>query len=93
MAEEKKRISKHTLSMQEREHLHIGGVLEVMSFDEEGVIMETSCGLLLIKGLGLHIGRLDLDTGEVSVEGTIDSLTYSDNSFCEKHSFLSKLFR
>ena len=52
MAEEKKRTGKHTLSMEEREHIRIGGVLEVISFDEEGVIMETICGLLLLKGLG-----------------------------------------
>lgn len=93
MAEEKKRLGKHTLSMEEREHLKIGGVLEVISFDEEGVMMETTCGLLLLKGLGLHIGRLDLDAGEVTVEGTIDSMTYSDGTFSEKHSFLGKLFR
>ena len=93
MAEEKKRTGKHTLSMEEREHIRIGGVLEVSSFDEEGVMMETTCGLLLLKGLGLHIGKLDLDAGEVTVNGTIDSITYSDGSFSEKSSFFGKLFR
>ena len=93
MAEEKKRTGKHTLSMEEREHIRIGGVLEVISFDEEGVMIETTCGLLLLKGLGLHIGKLDLDAGEVAVDGTIDSMTYSDGSFSEKSSFFGKLFR
>ncbi len=93
MAEEKKRTGRHTLHMDEREKIRIGGVLEVQSFDEEGVLMETACGLLLLRGAGLHIGKLDLDEGDVIVEGTIDSMTYSDGSLAEKHSILGKLFR
>jgi len=93
MAEEKKRTGRHTLHLDEREKIRIGGVLEVQSFDEEGVLMETTCGLLLLRGAGLHIGKLDLDEGDVIVEGTIDSMTYSDGSLTEKHSILGKLFR
>lgn len=93
MAEEKRKSGRHTLHMEEREKVHIGGVTEVLSFDEEGVMMETTCGLLLLKGMGLHIGKLDLDSGDVTVDGSIDSITYSDGSFTEKHSILGKLFR
>lgn len=93
MAEEKKRTGRHTLHMDEREKVRIGGVLEVQSFDEDGVLMETTCGLLLLRGAGLHIGKLDLDEGDVIVEGMIDSMTYSDGTLTEKHSILGKLFR
>lgn len=79
--------------MEERERVRIGGVLEVLSFDEEGIMLETVCGMLLLKGTGLHMGKLDLDTGDVTVDGTVDNVTYSDGSFTEKHSFLGKLFR
>lgn len=93
MAEEKRKNGRHTLNIEEREKVRIGGVLEVLSFDEEGVMMETTCGLLMLKGTGMHIGKLDLDSGDVTVEGTIDSITYSDGTFTEKHSILGKLFR
>ena len=93
MAEEKRKSGRHTLNMEERERVRIGGVLEVLSFDEEGVMMETTCGLLMLKGSGMHIGKLDLDSGDVTVDGAIDSITYSDGSFTEKHSILGKLFR
>lgn len=93
MAEEKKRTGRHTLHMEEREQLRIGGVLEVLSFDEEGIMMETTCGLLMLKGAGLHIGKLDLEAGDVAIDGTIDSLVYSDGSPLERHSILSRLFR
>lgn len=95
MAEEKKRSGHHTLMMEEREKLQIGGVLEVLSFDEEGVMMETTCGLLVLKGAELHIGKLDLEEGEVTVNGTIDSIDYSDGSAAggRTHPLLGKLFR
>lgn len=93
MAEEKKRTGRHTLSMEEREKVRIGGVLEVLSFDEEGIMMETTCGLLMLRGAGMHIGKLDLDAGDVIVDGSIDSISYSDGTLAEKHSILGKLFR
>lgn len=93
MAEEKRKDGRHSLHMAERERLSISGVLEVISFDEDGVMMETTCGLLLLKGQGLHIGRLDLDAGEVSVDGMLESITYSDGTFSEKPSLFGKLFR
>ena len=93
MAEEKKRTGRHTLNMEEREKVLIGGVLEVLSFDEEGIMMETTCGLLMLRGAGMHIGKLDLDAGDVIVDGSIDSMTYSDGTLAEKHSILGKLFR
>lgn len=93
MAEEKKKTGRHTLNMDEREKVRIGGVLEVLSFDEEGIMMETTCGLLMLRGAGMHIGKLDLDAGDVIIDGSIDSITYSDGTFTEKHSILGKLFR
>ncbi len=93
MAEEKRKHSRHTLNMEEREKVRVGGVLEVLSFDEDGIMMETTCGMLMLKGNGMHIGKLDLDSGDVTVDGMIDSITYSDGSFTEKHSILGKLFR
>lgn len=92
MAEEKKK-GRHTLNMEERERVRIGGVMEVLSFDEDGIMMETTCGLLLLKGAGMHIGKLDLEAGDVVVDGSIDSMTYSDGTLAEKHSILGRLFR
>lgn len=85
--------SRHTITLDERERLKMGGVLEVLSFDEEGVMMETDCGLVIVKGSGLHIGKLDLETGDVTVEGEIDGITYSDSIAQNKNSILHKLFR
>ena len=70
-----------------------GTLAQVLSFDEDGIMMETPCGLLLLKGAGMHIGKLDLEAGDVVVDGSIDSMTYSDGTLAEKHSILGRLFR
>ena len=40
-----------------------------------------------------QIGKLDLEAGDVVVDGSIDSMTYSDGTLAEKHSILGRLFR
>ena len=91
MAEDRR--GNHEIAIKNRETLDVTGVLEVLAFDEESVMMETSCGLLMIKGQGIHMGKLDLTSGDVSIQGMVDSITYSDGSISEKHWLLGKLFR
>ena len=69
---------KHSLALKNRERLTLDGVLEVLSFDEGSVHLKTALGTLLIEGDGLHISRLLLDTGEVTVEGSISAFYYED---------------
>ena len=70
------------------------GVREVVSFDENQVVMDTDMGLLTIKGKDLHVSRLTVEKGEMEVEGQIDSLTYSSNEAYRKagQSILARLF-
>lgn len=86
---------KHTLMLEKRSRLTLTGVLEVISFDELSVIADTDCGVIVVKGEGLHIDSLNLEKGDMSLEGTVDSLTYeeSDSYFSPKGSLLGRLFR
>ncbi|MFR3783084.1 MAG: sporulation protein YabP [Clostridia bacterium] len=72
------------LILENREKLSISGVLDVLSFDDQVVIVETELGLLTVKGDNLRINKLSIDTSEVIVEGDISSLTYSDSKTLEK---------
>lgn len=54
--------------LENREKLNITGVLDVLSFDDEMIIIETELGLLTIKGEKLKISKLSLDTSDFSVE-------------------------
>ena len=68
----------HRLELDGRERLVVSGVEDVERYDESGIVMSTSAGILTVTGEGLHIGKLSLDGGELHVDGRIDSLTYED---------------
>ena len=64
--------------LENRRKLSISGVLDVLSFDDQIVILETDLGMLTIKGDDLRINKLSIDTTEVVIEGNINSLSYSE---------------
>ena len=68
----------HSLVMEGRERLSVAGVTDVESFNEQEVVMGTTRGGLTIRGDGLHMERLSVDTGDVVVTGLIDGLEYED---------------
>jgi sporulation protein YabP len=80
--------------LENRGKLSISGVLDVLSFDDQIVILETELGLLNVKGDNLRINKLSIDTSEVIVEGDIISLAYSEKDYEKKGgSFLGKIFK
>lgn len=85
----------HKLTLTNRGALVVNGILDVISFDLNEVLLETEAGMLTIKGQDLHVNRLTLEKGEVDVSGTIDSLLYSEISgYGQKaESFFSRLFQ
>ena len=93
--EEKSGNRPHTCFLQNRAAANLTGVREVVSFDENQVILDTDMGLLTMKGKGLHVSRLTLEKGEVDVDGTVDSLVYSSNESYRKtgESLFNRLFR
>ena len=82
----------HHLRLDERERLTVSGVEDVESFDESAIVMYTVKGTLVVRGSGLHIDRLSLDGGELSVEGTVDALVYEAQKR-ESGGVFSRLFR
>lgn len=82
------------LILENRGRLDISGVLDVLSFDDQVVMVETELGLLTVKGENLRINKLSIDTSEVIVEGEISSLTYSETESQKGNTgFLSKIFK
>ena len=92
--EERSGIRAHACRLENRNSASLTGVREVVSFDENQVVMDTDMGLLTIKGKDLHVSRLTVEKGEMEVEGQIDSLTYSSNEAYRKagQSILARLF-
>ena len=82
----------HLLSLSERRVLSVSGVQDVDSFDETTIVIYTEQGELTVKGTGLHINRLNIETGDLSLEGNVESLVYAQ-VHTRSGGFFGKLFR
>lgn len=67
----------HQVIMENRQTLSVSGVSDVDSFDGQAVVAYTALGELTVRGNGLQILRLNVETGDLSLTGEIDALTYS----------------
>ena len=90
-ADERNREMPHNIILEGREKLSISGVLDVQSFDEEQVLLETVRGMVVVRGQGLHVERLQLEAGELIVEGEIGLIEY-DDSVQPRSSWFKRLF-
>ena len=94
---EEQRIAKtHKLVVNNRKTAAVTGVLVVLYFDLNEILLETEQGMLMVKGTDLHVNRLSVEKGEVDLSGSIDSIAYSNISQTAAkttESFLSKLFK
>ena len=59
----------HCLTLNERKKLALTGVTEVVSFDEDCVVLRTELGTLVVQGQQLQLKTLSLEGGQVAVEG------------------------
>lgn len=85
----------HRVLFNNREKGNLTGILDVISFDENTIVLDTDMGLLTIRGKDLHVSRLTLEKGEIDIEGRADSLIYSSSDSYRKsnQSMLSRLFK
>ena len=79
------------VSIENREKITLTGISRVESFDESEVTARLDSALVSVYGQGLHITRLDLDNGVLTVDGFISGVEYSDTD--RKGGILSRLFR
>ncbi len=89
------RDAPHRIDMIERKHLEVRGVTDVISFDENLVVLNTACGNMEIEGRELVIHVLNIDEGVVSLDGWVESLIYTKDPKAQekKHPFLRGLLR
>lgn len=89
--DEERTMGNHLLSVENRQRLNATGVLDVDHFDEHTVVILTNLGVLTVEGENLHINRLNVENGDIAIEGEIDRLGYADLK--EKGSVFKGLFR
>lgn len=85
----------HTVNLTDRKLLSITGAEDVISFDENSVVMRTSQGVMTVDGEELRIVKLNADYvpaqsgsggngGGIIIEGKIGGIFYVDESAPQK---------
>lgn len=68
----------HKLTLNQRKTLSLNGVTEVISFDEDCVVLRTELGTLVVQGQQLQLKTLSLEGGQVAVDGCVSALIYEE---------------
>lgn len=68
---------RHTLILEDRSKMTLGGVKEVSGFSDTSVTLRTTKGALIVQGKRLSISRLNTETGELFISGEINLMRYS----------------
>ena len=83
-------VTRHELCLKDRRNMTVSGVKEMISFDEQNVRMNTVLGELSVDGEGLRVKVLDVERGNVVLEGKIDGIFYPDEQREERRGFWSR---
>lgn len=87
----KKEMQNQQLVLDNRKKLKITGVTDVESFSENAVVSQTNLGNLTVKGDNLKISKLNVDEGELVIDGDIASMEYTRKK--EKKKLFDSIFR
>lgn len=85
------KFENHNVIIEDRKKFVLTGVTEVVSFDEETIMLDTALGRLAIKGSGLRILNFEAQIGDLSGEGKIFAIIYTASE--NGGGFFSRLFR
>ncbi|NLC76251.1 MAG: sporulation protein YabP [Clostridia bacterium] len=83
----------HSLVLKERTSFSTTGVAHVDNYDENVITVQTTMGILTIKGEGLNINNLNLNEGTLEVSGKVDELIYSENQGKKAKGMLQRIFK
>lgn len=81
----------HNVIIEDRKKLTLNGIKDVLSFDEETIILETALGRLTVKGANLHIINFDTSSGDLSAEGKVYAFVYTTEE--KNGGIFSRIFR
>lgn len=81
----------HNIILENRCKISMSGVEKVENFDDNEISLLTNLGELTIKGNNLHISKMDVETGEMAVDGKIIGLVYNETQ--KSNSIIKRIFR
>ena len=92
MEQIKNNFKDHSVIIDNREKLNISGISDVLSFDDETLILKSVLGKITVKGENLRITSFDNEIGDLISEGKIHAVVYM-NDDKDSVGFFSRLFK
>ena len=77
----------------DRKKVSLTGVKKLVSFNPEEFLIESTLGIILIKGQDLELIKLDTNDQLLSIKGKFNSLTYMDSNTKKESSLIARLFK
>ena len=83
----------HRVVIENRKKLTVSAVEDIESFDEEKVIIICDSGTMTVTGSDFRINKLNVDDGQLEIDGAIDEIAYSETAKQESGGFFGRLFK
>ncbi len=84
----------HQLTLVDRSEITITGIKHVDSFDDDEVMLQTTLGILFLKGEGLNVNQLNLEEGKISIVGQVNSIEYLEEEQLNRgKGIIKKIFK
>jgi len=74
----------HQVEIKDRKTIKLSGIKQVLSFNDEEILVDSVQGFISLKGEGLFIKELNLETGNLTVEGFLKDFSYVDEGIKAK---------
>lgn len=83
------KFTSHSLNLTDRKKMSLTGVVKVESSNAGEVVMTTALGRLIVTGSELKIDKFDVNDGNLTVAGNIDTIKYAT----AKQPLLKRIFK
>jgi sporulation protein YabP len=90
--EEKQLSGQHRLILENRKSGSFTGIIDIISFEPDEILLKTELGMLHVRGKALHVNRLDLNKKEVEISGEVEAFLYTGAPHGKAGGFLGKVF-
>jgi sporulation protein YabP len=83
------------LTLENRSKMTLDGVTEIVSFNDEQIMLKTVLGNMDIRGEELKMNKLDVQNGDVMISGKISYVVYTTEEKKQRrqNGIIARLFR
>jgi len=83
------------LTLENRSKMTLDGVTEIVSFNDEQIMLKTVLGNMDIRGEELKMNKLDVQNGDVMISGKISYVVYTteEKKQRKQNGIIARLFR